>query len=277
MRTIQPEQDPLRESEETRESPAGRQGRRIPFWLGALLLLAGLLVFLGGMRWLINQPGGMPATPAAPAQPATAPTSAVVAPAPTSPPVPTRAPAAAPTLAPTIAPTRPPTPVPTLEATVLPTTKPSIEPTVEPTLAAALSTSWWTWQSNEIDAADEQEVLAAVDLSWQVLGEAWWNVDPVRLHQAFSDPYLSHLTDAIVASQAEGRAATIEVDRQRTEVRFLNNDTAVVYDEYINHATAVDITTRQPVEQRPSDLYKDFDLFRRIDGTWKIVSGVRQP
>jgi hypothetical protein len=161
--------------------------------------------------------------------------------------------------------------------TIEPTAQPTIEPTVEPTLAAVLTTSWWTWQSDQIDPVEEQQVLAAVDLSWQVLGEAWWNLDPAPLDQAFADPFLSHLTNLIVAAQTDGRAATTEIERQRTEVRFLDNDTAVVYDEYINHSTAVDLTTRQPLEERPSDLYKDFDLFRKIDGSWKLVNSGREP
>jgi hypothetical protein len=274
MRTIQPDQDHDGEREQT-GVPAN--GRRVPFWLGTLLLLAGLLIFLGGLRWLINQPGGMAVTPAATAQPASAPTSAAVAPAPTSPPAPTRAPTAAPTAVPTMAPTQAPTSVPTAMPTVEPTAQPTTEPTVEPTLAAALSTSWWTWQSDQIDPDEEQAILAAVDLSWKVLADAWWNLDPAPLDQAFADPFLSHLTDLIVARQPEGRASSTDEDRLRTEVRFLDGDTAVVYEKYVNHATTVDITTRQPLEERPSDLYKDFDLLRKIDGTWKIVSGEREP
>jgi hypothetical protein len=277
MRTIRPEQDPGGETEDRGASPGDAQNRRLPFWLGVLLLLAGLLIFLGGMHWLISQPVGAPATPVATAEPAAAPTSAVVAPAPTSVPAPTPLPTAAPATVPTIAPTQAQTPVATTLPTVEPTPQPTTAPTIEPTLATALSTSWWTWQSDQINPAEEQQVLAAVDLSWQVLGEAWWNLDPGPLGQALADPFLTDVTDSIVARQPDGRASAIDVDRSRTEVRFIDNDTAVVYEEYVDHSTAIDIATRQPLEQSPSEVYKDFELLRKIDGTWKIASGVREP
>ena len=57
MRTIQPDQDQGGDNQE-RDVPAdGRHGRRLPFWLGTLLLLAGLLLFLVGVgftAWSAN-------------------------------------------------------------------------------------------------------------------------------------------------------------------------------------------------------------------------------
>jgi len=256
MRTIDPNLEPDTEREESaptgQRSPGGR--RRPPFWAGTLLIPLGLVAFLGDMRWLLDQPGPTPA-------PTVAPTTTALPPA-----------ISAPTVVPTVQVAAQPAPtlVPTARPTPQPTTAPTRQPTatVVPT-ATVTETAWWNWQSDQIDPVEAQQVLKAVDNLWYVLAQAWLNLDPTPLDQGFSDPMLAELTQNINERRSQGRASLQDIEHTRTVVRFISNDQAVVYEEYINHSTAIDAVTREPVEERPNDTLKDMDLLRKINGVWQ--------
>jgi hypothetical protein len=249
----------------TRAGPGGDQpiGSGGPRWgLAALIVAVGLLVFFGVTRWFLAQPAAAPAvsTPA----PAAAATIAL-GPAPT--PAPTAAPvAAAPASVPTV--TLRPVETATLQAvrTAAPAT--AAAPTPVPTLAE----EWWTRTSDQVDPAQAQPVLAALDRYWAVLTPAWRNLDTSHLDQVLTEPRLSQESQTFADQRAQGKAIDVAVDRRNQQVRDVRVNEAVVYEEYLNHSTEVDLKTGAPSGEATPKQQAAAYLFRRsASGDWKVA------
>jgi hypothetical protein len=249
----------------TRAGPGGDQpiGSGGPRWgLAALIVAVGLLVFFGVTRWFLAQPAAAPAvsTPAP-----TAAATIALGPAPT--PAPTAAPvAAAPASVPTV--TLRPVETATLQAvrTAAPVT--AAAPIPVPTLAE----EWWTRTSDQVDPAQAQLVLAALDRYWAVLTPAWRNLDTSHLNEVLGEPDLSQQEAIFAARRADGKGLQVDIDRTIQQVRDIRMDEAVVYEEYLNRGVEIDLKTGEALGKPSPKLLAASYLFRKsTSGQWKVA------
>jgi len=221
----------------------------------------GLLVFFGVTRWLLAQPASAPAvsTPAS-----TAAASIALGPAPT--PAPTAAPIAA---APASVPTVTLRPVETATLQAVRTTPPA---TSAPTPVPTLVEEWWTRTSDQVDPSQAQLVLAALDRYWAVLTPAWRNLDTSHLDQVLTEPRLSQESQTFADQRAQGKAIDVAVDRRNQQVRDVRVNEAVVYEEYLNHSTEIDLKTGAASGEATPKQQAAAYLFRRsASGDWKVA------
>lgn len=247
MRSVEPHPPPAPE-----EEPPSGSGP--PDWVRVLLLVAFAGAFVFGTNWLIHD-APLPSSPIPTATPVTAP-------------VPVAQPTRAPTPIPTRAPTLAPKPQPTS------TTAPTAVPTIAPILAETLATDWWDWSSEQIEPAQKSEAVAAIDRFWSTLARSWWDLKPEFLVDALTSPQLDTMTAVIQQRRDEGRAQKVNVQRVDLVVRYIDGKQAVVYETYVNHSVAVDVTTKSPLEQPPTELQESSYLLWKVDGTYKVADVV---
>jgi hypothetical protein len=234
-------------------APTGSGGR--PWGLAALIVAVGLLVFLGVTRWLLAQPAPTPAAPT---------------PVPTV--VPTVAPAVAPTTAPTTVPIAATEPARVPTATLQPVRTATPVPTIAPTPVPTLAEAWWERSSDQVDAQQAQVVLAALDRYWAVLIPAWRDLDTNHLDEVLTEPRLTQERQTFADQRAQGHAIDVKVDRGYHQVRDIRMDEAVVYEEYLNRSTEIDLNTKEPVEESTPKESAAAYLFRRsASGQWKVA------
>ncbi len=257
----------MQTSTPTRAGPGGNQpiGSGGPRWgLAALIVAAGLLVFFGVTRWLLGQPSSAPAV-STPASPAVA--TIALGPAPT--PAPTAAAIAA---APASVPTVTLRPVETATLQAVRTAPPA---TAAPTPVPTLVEEWWTRTSDQVDPAQAQLVLAALDRYWAVLTPAWRTLDTSHLDQVLTEPRLSQESQIFADQRAQGRGIDVRVDRGDHQVRDQRTTEAVVFEEYVNHGVEIDLKTGTALgEPKPEQVAVSY-LFRRAEsGEWKVAEVV---
>jgi hypothetical protein len=75
--------------------------------------------------------------------------------------------------------------------------------------------------------------------------------------------------------RSQNRAQRPEVSFGYRRVRDIRLQEAVVYQEYINHSVAIDLLTKAPLEDRPSDPVTESTLLRKTtSGDWKVAEVV---
>ncbi len=194
-------------------------------------------------------------------------TQEALTPRPTS----TGAPVAA--VQPTLAPTRAPTAIPTVQPTPLATSAPAAVsaagvtptplPTVPPELNAEVSTAYLNY--------------------FQVSGDALLALDTATLPQVAAGQLLAGLQKQIESDRAQGRAIETNVQHDFV-VLSVQGDTATVADRYRDSSIFVDPVTHEPLPGQvapasadEAPLIKVVYHLQRIDGSWKVVDGARQP
>jgi len=233
--------------------PGGAAGSR---WaLAAVIVGLGVLVFLGVTRWFLAQPVPAPSAPTA---------------APT--PVPTLAPMAAPTPRPTTAPVAATEPAQVPTVTLQPVRTAAPAPAVTATVVPTLAEEWWTRSSNQVDPQQEQLVLAALDRYWAVLTVAWKDLNTSHLDEVLVEPDLSQQKQIFADRRAQQRGIQVKVDRQYRQVRNVQGDEAVVYEEYLNHSQDIDLKTGSPIGESTAKLSAAAYLFRKsASKDWNVA------
>jgi hypothetical protein len=233
-----------------------------PWGLATLIVAVGLVIFLGATRWFLAQPASEPAL----ATPAPA-AAATIALGPTSAPARTAAPVAA-----------TPAPVPTVTlrpvetATLQPVRTAAPAATVAPAAVPTLTEEWWSRTANQVDPAQAQPVLAALDRYWAVLTPAWRNLDTSHLDDVLTEPRLSQESQIFADQRAQGKGINVAVERRNQQVRDVRLDEAVVYEEYLNHSTNVDLTTGASSGESTPKQQAAAYLFRRsASRDWKVA------
>ena len=236
------------------EQPSGSAGP--PVWLRVVLLVVVLGGFLAGMNWLIHSAPGPTAsrTPV----PTAASTSAP-------------APAARPTVVPTTIPTPRPTVAPTATAAPTVTPAPTNAPTVQPALSAILATDWWNWSTGNISDERRSEVTAAVDAYWTALGQTWQDLDPQHLAAATTEPRLGELHAIVVQDREAGRSVDPDIQRTDLVVHYVDENSAVAYETYVDRSVAIDFATRNPLEPTTPVSRQSSYLLWRDGGTLKVA------
>jgi len=72
-----------------------------------------------------------------------------------------------------------------------------------PTPVPTLAEEWWTRTSDQVDPAQAQLVLAALDRYWAVLTPAWRNLDTNHLNEVLTEPRLSQESQIFADQRAQ--------------------------------------------------------------------------
>jgi hypothetical protein len=124
----------------------------------------------------------------------------------------------------------------------------------------------------------EGQVEAAYLKSWDVYADAVYNLtlDEAALASVYAGEHLGTVQREIARRIAEGRASLVRRE-MRIHVDVGIDDTAVVFDDHVNHQVLIDPATKTPVEADPQERNLDVVTLRRIDGVWRVVHYERRP
>lgn len=167
-----------------------------------------------------------------------------------------------------------PTPPPAAQATSPLAAAPPASVAVAPTAMASVTSAPPTGV-RIASSPLEKEVEDAYLHYWDVLRQAYLNVDGSRLSEVMADAELRRQEEMIADLQSKGRAAKIEVDH-RIAFANVSAERAVVYDEYLNRSVFLDAATKRelPTKEQPETEKISFEM-RKIDVTWKVVDATR--
>ncbi|HEX4866080.1 MAG TPA: hypothetical protein VFV32_00485 [Acidimicrobiales bacterium] len=118
----------------------------------------------------------------------------------------------------------------------------------------------------------EGQVEAAYLKSWDVYADAVYNLelDETALSEVFAEASLTTRRDEIAARIDAGRAALVRLDHAY-QIVLVDDSTAAVVDNFVNHQVLIDPVTKAPLEDDPNErLLVNFKL-QRIDGAWKVT------
>ena len=165
----------------------------------------------------------------------------------------------APVAAATVAATATPAPVPVLataSATAAATPEPAAtpRPTVSPELAA--------------------EVGDAYKQYWQIRAEALYDLDDSRLTDVMAGDHLAAAEELIARLRSEHRGILTDV-HHRYVVLDATQDAAEVMDTYVDQSVYVDAQTHVPVSSPTGQTLNELYGFTKTDGTWRVVTLVR--
>lgn len=121
----------------------------------------------------------------------------------------------------------------------------------------------------------EREIEDAYLHYWDVLAQAYVNLDTSRLATAMSGAELTRQEGQIQALEAEGKAAKLDVEHRIVLVQ-VSPEHAIIYDEYTNRSVYLDAATKRelPTHDPPSMEKITFEM-KRLEGNWKVIDGTR--
>lgn len=121
-------------------------------------------------------------------------------------------------------------------------------------------------------AAVEGQVEAAYLRSWDVYADAVYDLelDEAALAEVFAEEHLITKRDEITKRIADDRAALVRIDHDYS-VQLVDETTAVVIDQYVNHQVLIDPETKTPIEDDPNEMLTDAVTLKLAGGTWRIA------
>lgn len=160
---------------------------------------------------------------------------------------------------------------PTALSTASPTAMATSTVTPTATLSAIVPTATGLDRS-----ALEREVREAYEKYWDVLIQAYLDLDTSRLHEVTADPELTMTVQQIEDLRERGRAAKLEVEHHILIVR-LSPDEAIIYDEYVNNSVFLDATTKQVLPTKaPPEVEKISFRLKKFEDGWRVIDGLQQ-
>jgi hypothetical protein len=187
----------------------------------------------------------------------------------------------------------PTTSVAVAEAPAVPTMKPTSMPTPDasiPTPVANGSTpqaldvqvvpvasptpyGWWD-MTNQFDASLDADVRDAYNRYWQARVDAAYNLDPSLLPQVEANPWLAMEQAALNDMRTAGTARKVEANHS-LRVRYATESEALILDDYSLQVETLDATTKEPVSDAASAIYRTVTRMQKLDGAWKAVDEVQ--
>ncbi|MFN8472784.1 MAG: hypothetical protein U0822_11395 [Anaerolineae bacterium] len=166
-------------------------------------------------------------------------------------------------------------PVATSLAVVQPTQPALVMPTSVSPGAAAAATVTIPPGVRVASGPLEREIEAGYLRYWDVLIQAYLNLDTSHLGEVMAGDELARVQKEILDLKAQGKAAKLDVEH-RIAFAKVAPDNAIVYDEYLNKSVFVDPTTKQELRaSEPATTEKISIYMRKVDGSWKVTGGVR--
>jgi hypothetical protein len=118
----------------------------------------------------------------------------------------------------------------------------------------------------DVRAQVEQAYLHA----WDVWAEGLRELDPSRLSEVLTGRALEVVEERLEEQQEKNQPVLLRAEHNYRIV-IIDEVTASVDDQYVNHSVRLDPDTLEPIEEDPNQrLHTSFTL-KLVDGTWKIA------
>jgi hypothetical protein len=134
-----------------------------------------------------------------------------------------------------------------------------------------LATDWWDWSTDTISDERRSEVTAAVDAYWNALGQTWQDLDPQHLAGATTEPRLGELRAIVIQDREAGRSVNPDIQRTDIVVHYVDENSAVAYETYVDRSDSIDFATRNPLEPVTAVSRQSSYLLWRDGGTLKVA------
>lgn len=121
-------------------------------------------------------------------------------------------------------------------------------------------------------ASVEGQVEAAYLRSWDVYADAVYNLhlDEAALAEVYAEEHLQTKRNEIQRRIEEGRASLVRTEHHY-KVHLIDEVTALVTDQRVNHQVLIDPATKQPLEPDPNEKVTDAVTLRMIEGAWRVT------
>lgn len=104
---------------------------------------------------------------------------------------------------------------------------------------------------------------------WDVYAEALRNLDAGRLSEVLTGAALTTVTRQIEEQRRMNQPVRVRAEHNY-RITLLNDTTASVDDNYINHSVRLDGRTGEPIEKDPNQrVHKSYTL-KKVNDTWKV-------
>lgn len=118
----------------------------------------------------------------------------------------------------------------------------------------------------DVRAQVEQAYLHA----WDVWAEGLRELDPSRLSEVLTGRALEVVEERLEEQREKNQPVLLRAEHNYRIV-IIDDVTASVDDQYVNHSVRLDPDTLEPIEEDPNQpLHTSFTL-KLVDGTWKIT------
>ncbi|HEY1296344.1 MAG TPA: hypothetical protein VGJ60_24970, partial [Chloroflexota bacterium] len=132
---------------------------------------------------------------------------------------------------------------------------------------------WWD-MTNQFDASLDADVRDAYNRYWQARVDAAYNLDPSLLPQVEANPWLAMEQAALNDMRTAGTARKVEANHS-LRVRYATESEALILDDYSLQVETLDATTKEPVSDAASAVYRTVTRMQKLDGAWKAVDEVQ--
>ncbi len=123
----------------------------------------------------------------------------------------------------------------------------------------------------------EREIEDAYYRYLQVYSDAVLNLDTSRLSEVLDGEALRSVAEEVDDRKASGRPLKVIEDDRLIAFGPVTETQASLIDEYTSRSVVVDANTKQPLPRTsPPTRIRQTYVFRKLDGTWKIVDGTRE-
>ncbi len=141
---------------------------------------------------------------------------------------------------------------------------------VSETAPATTTTDATTTTSTTEPLSIEEQVEEASLYAWEVYAGAVSELDESQLHEAYTGRALEIVTNEVKERQRDRRPARVDVDHSFI-VTVIDEETAVVVDDYINHQVLVDPGSGEPIEPDPDETIVEAYSLSLLDGQWFVA------
>jgi hypothetical protein len=121
-------------------------------------------------------------------------------------------------------------------------------------------------------ATVEGEVEAAYLRSWDVYADAVYDLvlDEDALAEVFAEDHLETKRTEIQRRIDNREAALVRIEHDYS-IDPVDEQTALLVDEYTNHQVLIDPDTKEPIEKDPNEVVADVVTLKYIDGAWRVT------
>ncbi|MGH9201411.1 MAG: nuclear transport factor 2 family protein, partial [Vicinamibacterales bacterium] len=105
---------------------------------------------------------------------------------------------------------------------------------------------------------------------WDVYAEAMRSLDSSRLGEVVAEDALENHRSQVGEQKQKNQPVRISVEHDY-RITIVNDSSASVEDNYVNHSVRLDPQTKEPVEEDPNKRVRRTYTLKKVDGTWRVT------
>ena len=105
---------------------------------------------------------------------------------------------------------------------------------------------------------------------WDVYTDAMLHLDTSHLNEVLADKALQNHIEQVTAQRNKSQPVRIRVEHDY-RITLVDQVTASVEDNYINHSVRLDPKTLEPTEQDPNQHVRRSYTLKKVNGVWKVT------